>query len=118
MFENFMSNEINVIVDISASMSSDIINNISNLIDCDNCNKINIILVDTVVRLVEVISDLSELPSLINKVRLGVGGTDLQPGIKYILDNNLEQNKTYIVSDFYIEPLDYSGLSDYKEINV
>jgi len=116
--ENLETSDINVIIDVSSTMRPSDIDRLPQLIDCDECQKINIILVNTEVVKVDVISDFLELGDVFKTAPLNGGGTDLQPGIKYILDNGLENNKTYIVSDFYCEPLDYSGVSEYEEIKI
>lgn len=117
-FENFNNTEINLIIDVSSTMKPSDIEKIPELISCDGCNEINVLLVDHIVRKFQTISDLSELGNVFKNTKLGTGGTDLQAGIQYIIDNNLEQYKTYIVSDFYFEPLDYSQLSEYEEIKI
>lgn len=117
-FENFGHSEINLVLDVSSTMKPSDLESLPQRIDCEECEKINVILVTTEVVKVDVISDFSELPNVFKKTSVGGGGTDLQPAIEYVVDNGLEDNKTYIVSDFYCEPLDYSKISEYEEVKI
>lgn len=117
-YEGNYDSDINIIVDVSGSINPSDINKIPQLIDCEHCNNINVIFVDSEVREVKLLNDISELDDPLNSIPAVGGRTDLQAGINYIVDNGLADNKTYIISDFYGEPLDYSELSEYEEIQI
>jgi len=123
-FENFIppygSNvePINIILDVSGSISyQDIktaIYNISKISDSDN---ITLIKVSDQVESVEEISNLEDILDIQNH-KVKSGGSDLQPAIDYIVDNDLKHNKTFIISDFISREPDYSELEDYEEIYI
>jgi predicted metal-dependent peptidase len=119
-FENFKTQtEINVIVDTSASISNDQLRNAIDDIKekCEQyCDKINVIQVSDYIDNVTVINNLSNMLYL--TYRFGAGGSDLYAAIEYIIDNDLNDNKTYIISDFILPKIDFSELSDYEKIVV
>jgi predicted metal-dependent peptidase len=118
-FENFTAqNEINVIIDTSASMSDDQLQKAITEIDMidDYCCNINVIQVSDKIDDVTVINNIHNLLYL--KFKFGAGGSDLRAAIDYIIDNDLNDNKTYIISDFILPKIDFSELSDYEKIVV
>lgn len=66
---------------------------------------------------VEEISNLEDILDIQNH-KVKSGGSDLQPAIDYIVDNDLKHNKTFIISDFISREPDYSELEDYEEIYI
>lgn len=119
LFENFndFDNEnINILLDISGSISHEqLYGAILKIKDEINKSaKINLIQFDHNVRNFSIIN----IDDIFDIKLSGGGGTNVQPAIDYLVDNNLENNKTYIISDFYFDEEEFPELSDYEFIKI
>lgn len=106
---------INIALDVSGSINNDMVRNALLNIDIPDYDKINFIQFDYNVKKVDIIDDVEDI---FNIKWIGGFGTNIQPVIDYIVNNDLNHNKTYIISDFYADNPDYSKLSDYELINL
>ena len=126
MYEDFLngiSDNINIVLDVSGSISNyqiqEALYDIQ--IQCDYIGEITLIQVSDRVEDVETLNgkngiDIDEILNMKHKV--GTGESDLYAAIEYIIDNDLNDNKTYIISDFIDVNVDFSELSDYEKIVV
>ena len=117
LFEDFNNNTINVVLDTSDSVSHSFLQeaiNRTNFVDYDS---IILIQVSNEVESVDNLEDVQEILNVQFSSRRG--DTMLESALDYILDNNLENNSTYIISDFLeSDSVDWSILPHYEKINI
>lgn len=119
-FENYISddinNDINIVLDTSGAIYNRQLKEILDNIDFGNYSSVNLIQVSSQVDKVDVLDDVNDI---VLRNFVGGAGTNLKSALDYILDNNLQNNKTYIISDFYENSkTDWSILPDYEKIEV
>jgi predicted metal-dependent peptidase len=97
---------INVLLDVSGSMSGEFEMALSEIFR--DGYSINLVQVDTRVNKIEKINRKDELKTLMIK---GGGGTELTPGVKFVLDpaNKIDKYPTVILTDGYTDRIDFQG---------
>lgn len=116
-FEKFRNaTDINLLLDVSGSISENMIKSIIHDIYLSGVeyDKINLIQFTTEVVDFSVITNIND----IKISKKGGGGTIIQTAIDFVIDNGLNIYKTYIVSDFYADEPNYSLLSDYELLTI
>lgn len=117
MFQNSTYTEINIILDVSASMTkSQLRNGISQIKKICDPSIITLIQVSYDIENVDTFNSLDKISDI--NISYNKGGLRLQLGVDYIIDNDLNDIKTFIISDFFTDDLDYSRLNDYEKIEV
>lgn len=106
---------INIVLDVSGSINENILTPAISLTDFGEFDKINFIQFSTQVEKFVRINDLKEI--FIN-LHLTGGGTIIQSAVDFIVKNDLNKNKTFIISDFLADKPDYSVLGEYQLIEV
>ena len=113
-FENQQLPSINILLDVSGSVSKELVKAAFYLTDFGEYNKVNFIQFTNDIESHQEIFYVDKI--LTTQFRNGVG-TDIQVAIDYLVDKGLNNYKTFIFSDFYCEKPDYSKLKDYELIN-
>ena len=112
--EEEFKNIINIVLDVSGSIRPNLLQSAINENDFGNYDSIIFIQVDYKVEQVDNLNDIQEMKITSGG---GGGGADLQSALDYITFNDLQHHKTFIISDFYCEDVDWSVL-DYELIKI
>lgn len=115
-YENSDVKYINILIDTSGSMLKRYINAAIYLTDFGEYDKINYIQFTDQIEKYQVIYDTKEITQ--KNLKGGFGG-DVNVAIDFLVSKNLENYKTFIISDFYFDRTpDYSKLKDYELVKI
>lgn len=95
---------VNVLLDTSGSMGGEFEKVLSYVLQ--NNLRLNVIQCDAMVQSHNVINSMGELKKM--KIN-GLGGTELQPGVNYLVEKKLTNNGTVILTDGYCDRLNFNG---------
>ena len=106
---------INVALDVSGSLTESMITSAISSVDFGEYDKINFLQFDTEVEKFVKLNNVSEIST---DLRLVGGGTIIQSVVDFIVNNEFDKYKTFIISDFYADEPDYSVLDEYELVKI